>query len=98
MYYCQICNYKTKERSKIQSHHIVPRSTGGSNKKWNLVYLCANCHNLIFYPSENINNNGAHSIQTDDSIIIHGWLMSSCGRLLHYTRYNEEFFVENKNK
>lgn len=28
-------------------HHIVPRSSGGSNDHSNLAYICPNCHRLV---------------------------------------------------
>ena len=36
---CQICNQKAHH-----SHHINSKSYKGSNKKFNLVDLCASCH------------------------------------------------------
>jgi len=98
MFYCNICNYSTKNRSMIHSHHIISKFQRGSNKKNNRVYLCPTCHSSVFIPSDNINTIvGVHAIFTEDSIIIHGWKMSSSGRLLHYSRYGEEYFTENKN-
>ena len=36
---CSICKNKAYHK-----HHIISKSKGGSNDKWNLVEVCANCH------------------------------------------------------
>lgn len=42
-YTCQCCRGKHKD-SKLEVHHIVYRSNGGSDEESNLVTLCHTCH------------------------------------------------------
>ncbi|GAF40394.1 paclitaxel/taxanoid biosynthesis susceptibility protein TS1 [Agrilactobacillus composti DSM 18527 = JCM 14202] len=44
-YTCQICQGKSKD-PKLKIHHIIYRSTGGTNQVSNLLTVCANCHTL----------------------------------------------------
>ena len=37
---CAIC----KINKAHHKHHIISRSKGGKNDKWNLIELCPNCH------------------------------------------------------
>jgi len=78
------CSYSTDYRHQIHYHHIIPESMGGSDKEFNRIFVCPNHHAQIFVP----NSKGVHSIQGADSIIIHGWVRSTGGRLLHYTDSN----------
>jgi len=41
---CQICGSKNK---KLQVHHIIPRSKGGTNEPKNLTTLCVVCHDKV---------------------------------------------------
>lgn len=43
-YVCQYCKGKHKD-SKLEVHHIVFRSQGGSDEENNLITLCHTCHN-----------------------------------------------------
>ena len=43
-YTCQICS---KKHTKLEVHHIVYRSNGGTNDENNLITLCEDCHNGI---------------------------------------------------
>jgi len=95
MYFCNLCLYQTIHRSKIDIHHLKPIEVGGTNDEFNKVYVCPTCHRLVYVIES---KHGGHSIQTEESICIHGWLMSSIGRILHYTKFGEDFFVEDKNK
>lgn len=45
-YTCQYCKGKHKD-SKLEVHHIVFRSQGGSDEESNLITLCHTCHNLL---------------------------------------------------
>jgi hypothetical protein len=95
VYYCELCNFKTKYRNEIQTHHIVPRELNGSNDKWNLVYLCPNCHHLIFVPNS---KSGHHSIRTPNSIIIVCKYLSTDGPILSYINMNGlELYTKLKN-
>lgn len=42
-YTCQYCKGKHKD-SKLEAHHIVFRSQGGSDEESNLITLCHTCH------------------------------------------------------
>lgn len=45
-YTCQCCKGKRKD-SKLEVHHIVFRSKGGSDNQENLITLCHTCHSLL---------------------------------------------------
>lgn len=45
-YTCQKC-HTNKPNTKLQVHHIVPRSNGGNDHHSNLVTLCEKCHTKI---------------------------------------------------
>lgn len=42
-YTCQCCKGKKKD-SKLEVHHIIYRSNGGSDEEGNLITLCHTCH------------------------------------------------------
>lgn len=83
-YKCALCDYQTNQRNRIHIHHIIPRESGGNNKKYNLVMLCPNHHNKIY---SDYASHGIHTNQ-NDSIQITGWFMSSAGRVLGYIDQN----------
>ena len=43
-YTCQICN---NQGGRLNCHHLVSLSKGGTNEKSNLETLCQNCHEEI---------------------------------------------------
>ena len=45
-YTCQYCKGKRKD-SKLEVHHIMFRSQGGSDNQENLITLCHTCHSLL---------------------------------------------------
>lgn len=45
-YTCQYCTGKSKDR-KLEVHHIVFRSDGGSDEEGNLICLCKTCHDNL---------------------------------------------------
>ena len=45
-YTCQCCKGKHKD-SKLEVHHIVYRSEGGSDEENNLITLCHTCHKAL---------------------------------------------------
>lgn len=45
-YTCQNCKGKTKD-SRLEVHHIVFRSNGGSDEAENLMTLCKTCHDKV---------------------------------------------------
>jgi hypothetical protein len=75
------CTYQTDHRSQIHIHHIVPRSMGGSNKSFNLLEVCPNCHSRIFVPGA---TSGIHSKQHDNSFVITRVVLGTSGRLIEY--------------
>lgn len=40
---CKICN---KKSDYLESHHIIPKSRGGSDDENNLIKICSECHGL----------------------------------------------------
>lgn len=45
-YKCQYCKGKTKD-SKLEVHHIIFRTNGGSDEQDNLTTLCKTCHDIL---------------------------------------------------
>lgn len=45
-YTCQCCNGKHKDH-KLEVHHIIYRSQGGSDEEDNLITLCHTCHKAL---------------------------------------------------
>lgn len=41
-YQCQVC--KKKNQRVLQTHHILYRSNGGTDRADNLITVCTNCH------------------------------------------------------
>ena len=76
------CSYQTNTKSHINTHHIIPRELGGTNAKWNLIKLCPSCHSHIYVPDS---KHGNHMVKGEDSIILHGWRMTTGGKMLEYT-------------
>lgn len=46
-YSCNMCGHQSHELGKMQVHHIVPVSHGGSDSESNLVTLCKPCHMYV---------------------------------------------------
>ncbi|ADD03831.1 uncharacterized protein Nmag_0239 [Natrialba magadii ATCC 43099] len=42
---CMNCYREEDEVAALDTHHIVPRSHGGSHRLGNLITLCRQCHN-----------------------------------------------------
>ena len=57
---CQVC----KKSHSSQVHHIIPRSSGGSDNVGNLITLCNRCHVLVS--------------PVPDSILTKVWGIPSC--------------------
>ncbi len=38
---CEICK---KSFTSLDNHHIISKSKGGTNNKYNITKLCQNCH------------------------------------------------------
>jgi len=80
MYHCELCNYETDDRDRINLHHIKPKNLNGCDNKYNLIYLCPNCHSKVYI----FNSKGTHGIKGSNPIIINGKLLSSGGMIVDY--------------
>lgn len=83
IYKCQFptCGYATESRNSIHYHHIVPKSKGGSDKPFNRIYLCPNCHTRVYVEGV---THGIHSIRKQNSVILEGYVNSTQGKYLKY--------------
>lgn len=50
-YRCQCCG---KNDCRLEVHHLLPRSKGGSDKLANLITLCSECHHLAHSSEEQL--------------------------------------------
>ena len=50
-YKCQCCG---KKNCRLEVHHLLPRSRGGSDKLANLITLCTDCHSLAHSSEEQL--------------------------------------------
>lgn len=50
-YKCQCCG---KKGCRLEVHHLLPRSRGGSDKLANLITLCSDCHHLAHSSEEQL--------------------------------------------
>ena len=50
-YTCQCCG---KKNCRLEVHHLLPRSRGGSDKLANLITLCSDCHHLAHSSEEQL--------------------------------------------
>lgn len=50
-YKCQCCG---KKNCRLEVHHLLPRSRGGSDKLANLITLCSDCHYLAHSSEEQL--------------------------------------------
>lgn len=50
-YKCQCCG---KKNCRLEVHHLLPRSRGGSDKLANLATLCSDCHRLAHSSEEQL--------------------------------------------
>ncbi len=56
-YTCQNCKGKTKN-IKLETHHIIFRSNGGSDEQENLIALCKSCHDKVHTGELNLKRTG----------------------------------------
>lgn len=56
-YTCQCCKGKRKD-SKLEVHHIIFRSNGGSDEEDNLITLCHTCHFKVHHGLQKLNLKG----------------------------------------
>jgi hypothetical protein len=94
MYYCEICDFSTKNRNHIHEHHIIPKELKGCNKSFNTVILCSICHSMIYVEGS---KSGIHSVKNDNSIIIKGWYKSTDGIILIIESQGIEKYIVKKN-
>jgi len=92
VYKCEApgCVYTTLDKHQIHFHHIIPKSQGGKNNKFNLVTLCPNCHNRIYIPGT---KRGIHSIKSKNYIILKNIIPSSGGYVLQYETERSEGYT-----
>lgn len=57
-YTCQHCKGKSKD-TKLEIHHILFRSNGGSDEPENLICLCKTCHNKLHENTIKLNKTGS---------------------------------------
>lgn len=50
-YTCQCCG---KKNCRLEVHHLLPRSRGGSDRLENLITLCSDCHHLAHSSEEQL--------------------------------------------
>ena len=50
-YKCQCCG---KKNCRLEVHHLLPKSRGGSDKLANLITLCSDCHHLAHSSEERL--------------------------------------------
>ena len=83
IYKCEgpACVYTTPDKHQIHHHHIVPKSAGGTNKRFNLVRLCPTCHHKVYIPGT---KRGIHSIKAKNYIILKSLIPSTKGTVLEY--------------
>lgn len=96
MYKCEFpdCKYVCDDRNQIHSHHIVPKELGGSDKSFNRISVCPNCHTRIYVEKS---TSGMHSIRNKNSVVLKTWLLSTDGRVLEYIdEYGETKYHFNK--
>ncbi len=63
---CQHCKGKSKD-NRLEVHHIVFRSNGGSDDQENLITLCKTCHDKLHNGSINLNLTGKRKGQLKHS-------------------------------
>lgn len=54
---CQCCRGKHKD-NKLEVHHIIFRSQGGSDEEDNLITLCSTCHYNVHHGKQKLNLKG----------------------------------------
>ena len=63
---CDVC----EEKKILEEHHIHGRKITDANAKWNLCYICSDCHTEVH----------------QDLIIIEGWQQTTLGPELIWYR------------
>lgn len=93
-YTCQHCKGKSKD-SKLEVHHIIFRSQGGSDEENNLIVLCKTCHDKLHKGKIDIKKKGSTK-----STLKHATQMNSIRtQLLRMVKCEETFgFVTKDNR
>ena len=91
-YNCEMpgCLYVTTNKHQIHHHHIIPKSSNGTNKKYNILRACPSCHHKIYIPGT---KRGIHSIKANNYIILYKISLSSNGYILEFERNNKRGYV-----
>ncbi|MEF9983708.1 MAG: RNA-guided endonuclease IscB [Oscillospiraceae bacterium] len=63
---CRHCKGKSKD-SKLEVHHIIFRSNGGSDDEENLITLCSDCHYRLHHNKLNLKLSGKNKTQLKHS-------------------------------
>ena len=85
-YRCQHCKGKTKD-NRLEVHHIIFRSMGGSDEESNLITLCKTCHDALHRGEVELKKKGKKKGQLN-----HATQMNSIRvQLLKRTLANETF-------
>ena len=80
------CKFETNDRQQIEYHHIIPVSQGGSNKRYNRIWLCRNHHSCIYIPNMQA---GIHAKNNNTKIEIIRWLANTgYTRILEYRTFD----------
>jgi hypothetical protein len=80
------CGKFSLHLAEFDDHHIRPRSQGGTEAAWNKLTCCPGCHRRIHVPTA---KHGIHALKLPDGIVVHGYIMTSGGKGLHYTRLED---------
>lgn len=91
-YTCQCCKGKHKD-SKLEVHHIIFRSQGGSNESENLITLCHTCHKALHKGKINPKFKGKKKGQLKYAIQMNS---IRCQLLKHYPNAIETFGMVTK--
>ncbi|MFX0063593.1 MAG: RNA-guided endonuclease IscB, partial [Candidatus Hermodarchaeota archaeon] len=54
-YTCQLCKGKSQE-ARLECHHLVPRTEGGTDLPENLIVLCKDCHDQVHNGSKKLSS------------------------------------------
>lgn len=94
-YKCQKCK---KKNLRLEVHHIIFRSQGGTNEPKNLITLCSDCHSKLHNGDFNIKGSKSKTKHSTQSNIITSQLRKRFGSFEetfgYETKYKREQFLE----
>lgn len=70
---CRCCQH----RDNLHVHHIIYRSQGGDDAEWNLITLCAMCHDAVDYSRCIIKQEGSEIVDAGKPVqfvCVDGWI------------------------